>query len=106
MTAKNPKTLVYFDPPYYQKGGMLYMNYFTPDDHTALSEYVHNCPYAWVLSYDDRPEIRILYKKGVNMYQRDLRYTVATPSIGKELIISNLNIPKSLTRINEVAYAG
>jgi len=106
FVTENPRTLVYFDPPYCQKGGLLYMNYFTHNDHAVLSKYIHNCPHAWVLSYDDRREIRDLYDKRVNIYQRDLRYTVATPSIGKELIISNLIMPKSLTRINEVAYVG
>ena len=103
LAIENPKTLVYFDPPYYQKGGMLYMNYFTHGDHTALSKYILNYPHAWVLSYDDRQEIRMLYK-GINAYQRNLRYTVVTPSIGKELIISNLTMPRSLTRINEVTH--
>lgn len=101
----NPKTLIYFDPPYYQKGGLLYMNAFTPEDHITLSECILNCPHAWMLSYDNRKEIRTLYK-GINTYQRGLRYTVSTPSIGMELIFSNLIMPDSLMQLNGVNHAG
>jgi DNA adenine methylase len=99
----NQKTLIYFDPPYYQKGGLLYMNYFTHADHKELCESIMNCHHAWILSYDDRQEIRTLYE-GINTYQCNLRYTVVTPSIGKELIISDLIMPESLTQINEVNH--
>jgi DNA adenine methylase len=105
LKTNNPKTLVYFDPPYYQKGGLLYMNAFTPEDHIALSECILNCSYAWILSYDNRKEIRALYK-GINTYQRGLRYTVSTPSIGMELIFSNLIMPDSLTLLHGVNHAG
>lgn len=92
---KTTNTLVYFDPPYYQKGGLLYLNHYTPEDHSRLSKAIQACKLPWLLSYDDKPEIMKLYS-GVNMYRRGLRYSIATPSIGSELIISDLHMPKEL----------
>jgi len=99
----NPKTLIYFDPPYYQKGSLLYMNYFTHNDHVKLSKRIRESPHAWILSYDDRQEIRNLYK-GIGTYTRGLRYTITNPSIGKELIISNLSMPNFLKQLERSDY--
>ncbi len=103
--TKNPRVLVFSAPPYYQKGGLLYMNAFTPADHVALSKCIRKCPYSWLLSYDDKKEIRDLYGS-VNTYQRGLRYSVSTPSIGMELIISNLTMPDYLTKLRGARHAG
>ncbi len=102
--TKNPNVLIYFDPPYYQKGGLLYMNAFTPDDHLALSKYICKCRHSWVLSYDDQKEIRDLYRN-IGTYQRGLRYSVSTPSIGMELIISKLTMPDSLVKLHGARHA-
>jgi DNA adenine methylase len=87
--------LVYFDPPYYQKGGLLYLNHYTHENHILLSKTIRACKKPWLLSYDDRPEIMELYT-GINIYRRGLRYSISTPSIGSELIISDLLMPESL----------
>ncbi|MDR1533789.1 MAG: DNA adenine methylase [Planctomycetota bacterium] len=92
------KTLVYFDPPYHQKGGLLYLNHYTPRDHRRLSAAIRQCACPWLLSYDDRPEILRLYR-GVHIYRRNLRYSVTTPSVGTELIVSGLRMPKNLERV-------
>lgn len=50
----------YLDPPYYDKGDTLYvqkMDAFQHEKLAALIQYRDN----WVLSYDDRPEVRNLY---------------------------------------------
>ena len=92
---KTEKTLIYFDPPYYQKGGLLYLNHYTPEDHETLCNAIKKCRHPWLLSYDDRPEIMKLYR-GISIYRRGLRYSISTPSIGSELIISDLRMPDSL----------
>ncbi|MDY0248294.1 MAG: DNA adenine methylase [Methanosarcina mazei] len=56
------KTLVYIDPPYYVKGSCLYMNYYTPDDHSKLADVIVNMKHKWVLSYDDVPQIATIYE--------------------------------------------
>lgn len=92
------KTLVYFDPPYYQKGELLYLNHYRPEDHERLCKQIIKCQLPWLLSYDNRPEIAALYS-GAPTYRKNLRYSVATPSIGSELIISNLQMPAYLETI-------
>lgn len=55
-------TLVYADPPYFEKGKALYMDFYTKQDHVALSEFIRNdlkCP--WIVSYDCVPEIMSMY---------------------------------------------
>jgi DNA adenine methylase len=89
------KFLVYFDPPYYQKGELLYLNHYQHEDHVRLCKQIVKCRLPWLLSYDDKPEIAALYKN-VQTYRKSLRYSVATPSIGRELIISNLKMPDYL----------
>lgn len=88
-------TLIYFDPPYYQKGELLYMNHYRHEDHKHLYSKIVKCRLPWLLSYDDRPEIAELYRS-VPAYLKKLRYSVAAPSIGRELIISNLRMPEYL----------
>lgn len=52
---------VYLDPPYYVKGDALYTEKMTHKDHEDLALLLGDFD-KWVLSYDDCPEIRTLYK--------------------------------------------
>ena len=54
-------TLIYADPPYYDKGSTLYLNHYCYEDHVELSSIFEDLDYRWVLSYDDVPEIREIY---------------------------------------------
>lgn len=49
---------IYLDPPYYDKGGALYINGGL--NHEDLAERLQHAD-NWVVSYDDREEIRELY---------------------------------------------
>ncbi len=51
---------MYIDPPYYQKGKLLYRCSMTPFEHALLADELQSAE-NWVLSYDDCPEIRRLY---------------------------------------------
>src|SRR6266404_2401141 len=51
----------YADPPYFDKGKMLYHEAMIPDEHIKLAE-ILNTRDNWVASYDDVPAIRELYK--------------------------------------------
>lgn len=56
------KTFVYADPPYFEKAGSLYMNSFRPEDHEALAtELNRKAGGAWLLTYDDVPQVNALY---------------------------------------------
>lgn len=57
------RSLIYLDPPYYVKGRqLLYANYYQPQDHKYIAQLVGSIRQKWVVSYDDVPEIRELYK--------------------------------------------
>ncbi len=92
---RNQKLLIYFDPPYFKKGKLLYFNHYRHNDHEELSHHIRNCPFPWLLSYDKQPEIVDLYNS-FPIYVKDLRYYLAKKTIAQELIISNLLMPKHL----------
>lgn len=53
-------TLFYLDPPYFQTEG--YYEGFSRDDHLKLKQSLMNIKGWFVLSYNDAPEIRELYR--------------------------------------------
>lgn len=89
---RNKKTFVYIDPPYYKEGPGLYRYFYRDRQHIELAQFIKTKNFPWLLSYDDVPEIRKMYnrKKCVNLY---LDYSVKTSKKGKEVLISNLEIP-------------
>ncbi len=57
------RALLYLDPPYYVKGQqMLYKSYYGTEEHQTLSQFITSLNLCWIVSYDDTPEIRALYK--------------------------------------------
>jgi DNA adenine methylase len=57
------RTLLYLDPPYFVKGSRrLYSNFFVDADHAKLAALVASLDLPWLVSYDDAPAIRRLYK--------------------------------------------
>ena len=61
MDEKMEDIFIYLDPPYYQKGADLYMNFFSEQDHRKLSEQVHKIKNKWMVSYDNHEFILNLY---------------------------------------------
>jgi DNA adenine methylase len=58
------RTLFFVDPPYVTAGGRLYLNAMNEAKHIALSDMLQgNTLPHWVLTYDDHPLIRQLYKE-------------------------------------------
>ena len=90
---------VYLDPPYYEKGKCLYMNYYTHEDHQALADFLQNeARFKWVLSYDDVPQTRKLYAER-ELYRFPLSYTVQDVKKGMELLAhsTGLKLPVSMS---------
>jgi DNA adenine methylase len=54
-------TFVYADPPFMIPCGTLYQHAFTECDHEELHAMLAVAKYRWLLSYDDCPQIRIMY---------------------------------------------
>jgi DNA adenine methylase len=66
------QSLIYLDPPYFQKAQRLYRNHYAKDDHARISKLVHSFRQIhWIVSYDDAPEIFQLYPK-----KRCIRYAI------------------------------
>ena len=82
-------TLFFIDPPYFVKGGMLYLNVLNDNYHLALSKRLRAMNNAaWVLTYDDCPEIREMYSGWASIRPFGLRYAAAERRSGKEILIT------------------
>ena len=77
--------LIYFDPPYYNPGAALYANFYTPDDHRKLSEFIKRLECKWMLTYDYTPDIIELYRDS-DRRLLTLSYTAAQKIRGSEMI--------------------
>jgi DNA adenine methylase len=94
----NPNnTLIYFDPPYYEKASGLYLDFYRKDDHARLANVIQELDNVnWILSYDNAVPIINLYNQR-RLFTYDLQYNAATVYKGKEVFVfcDSLNIPKS-----------
>ncbi len=85
LNRKN--VFMYLDPPYFDKGATLYLNHYQVDDHEALAKKLNENPESfWVLTYDDKPEIKSLYLKRRTV-DFSLAYNVREARKGKEIMI-------------------
>jgi DNA adenine methylase len=80
-------TFIYLDPPYYEKGASLYLNHYKKNDHKILAKRLNQSPDAfWVITYDNRKEIKSLYPKR-QIVKFSLNYNAYKSRIGKEVMI-------------------
>ena len=78
---------VYFDPPYFEKGKQLYLNFFSYNDHVRIERMIDNhvnCD--WVITYDDVKEIADIYQNHI-LKRFDLNYSAAVKRKASEIII-------------------
>jgi len=78
-------TLIYLDPPYYNKGQQLYTNFYTHDDHVQLQNYIANTNKKWIITYDNTEAINAIYS-GANKIDLDINYSAAEKRIGSEIL--------------------
>lgn len=91
LNINKRKTLIYLDPPYYEKGPGLYRLSYSKKDHINLRKFLRRkLKIKWVLSYDDAEFIRNLYQ-GINKNGISINHFAYKAKIGKELIISSDN---------------
>ncbi|WP_027529109.1 DNA adenine methylase [Bradyrhizobium sp. WSM3983] len=87
------KVFFFIDPPYYEKGATLYLNSLDASYHVRIADELRSRPgSAWVLTYDDCPEIRSLYRGWTTIRPFGLRYAASVRRSGKEIMI----VPKHL----------
>jgi DNA adenine methylase len=89
-------SIMYVDPPYFRSGQRLYMNFYGPSEHIALRDTLRKLSCAWVVSYDDVPEIRQLYR-GIKSRRFALLHTARSARLGKEVMFfePSLKVPRS-----------
>jgi DNA adenine methylase len=90
------KTLVYLDPPYYVKGRDLYHDFYNPEDHSRVADFVRTSitKQRWIVSYDNAAAIRQLYK-GSPHIAYDIGYSARSASQGSEVMFfgDGLKVP-------------
>ncbi|MEM9524610.1 MAG: DNA adenine methylase [Pseudomonadota bacterium] len=92
----NGKTLIYIDPPYFEKGRYLYHDSYDPDDHADVAKAVLRLQgLHWVVSYDDVRPIHYLYED-TNWLQYTLNYSARNTVRSREVMFfsKGLEIPE------------
>jgi hypothetical protein len=95
--AKWPKeTLIYLDPPYYVKGRDLYYDFYAPEDHREVADFINTSirRQQWIVSYDNVKPIRDLYK-GSRHVVYNIGYSARSASQGSEVMFfcDTLKVP-------------
>mgnify|MGYP001190400554 CR=1 FL=1 len=98
------RSLINVDPPYFTKGHELYTNFYEPKDHRALAKTIRGLKCAWMLTYDDTPEIERLYT-GLPTYRKALTYYAQVKRRANELLVlaPTLRPPAGLNQPSQAA---
>ena len=94
---KPESTFFFIDPPYFEKGPTLYLNALDVSYHAALAARLRTLrEEAWVLTYDDCPEVRRMYRGWATIRPFSLRYSASERRNGKEVLITPkwMRLPK------------
>ena len=98
------KTLVYIDPPYFEKGRFLYHDAYQPEDHKSLASVVCKLKgINWIVSYDDVRPIHGMYEHS-SWLQYTLNYSARNKTRGREAMFFSKGlivpeVPKPLVEI-------
>ena len=101
------KDLIYVDPPYFEKGRMLYYDAYGPDDHAAVAELLSEMDGPrWVVSYDDVEAIRRLYAFAPRL-EYTIGYSARRRTRGREVMFfsNGMAIPDLVAPMREAAVA-
>lgn len=86
LSNNNTDYFVYYDPPYYEKGQSLYVNFYDHSNHLELSEYVKKSAIkTWIVSYDNVTQIQKMYNP-YRSIEYELAYTAQRKYTGKEIM--------------------
>jgi DNA adenine methylase len=99
------KTLVYLDPPYYERGRELYYDYYKPEDHADLASFIagNMTRHTWIVSYDNVAPIKQLYSEFRHIVY-NVGYTARDTRVGKEVMFFSpkLAIPSLVGPIKQI----
>lgn len=92
---------VYFDPPYYNKGHELYINFFKPEDHKVLASLIKNLKIDWMVTYDNVEDVKVIYR-GIEQKIFELDYSLARKGKNSEIIILSRDLWPSVDQQNKM----
>ena len=99
------KTLIYLDPPYFERGRELYYDYYRPSDHQSLADFIsaNMGNRHWLVSYDNVAPIKQLYGEFRNIVY-SVGYSARDSRKGREVMFfsPNLEIPELIGPIQQV----
>ncbi|MBF1051245.1 MAG: hypothetical protein HXL16_03465 [Peptostreptococcaceae bacterium] len=87
------KKFVFLDPPYFNKGPELYLNFYKTEDHRALCECIKKTDLNWIATYDNVKEIKEMYEN-IDYMDYDIRYELQQKKMGQEVMFFSSNIKK------------
>lgn len=92
-----PSTIVYCDPPYYERAQRLYLSTYVKKDHIRLANVIQRkLRRPWLVSYDRHPDILRLYSKR-RKFQYSLQYSAIRAYAGQEVFVfsDELELPRT-----------
>lgn len=90
------ETLVYCDPPYYERAQRLYLSVYRHADHVRLANFIQSkLRRKWLVSYDCHPEVLRLYGER-RKFRYGLQYSAVRVVEGREVFVfsDDLKIPR------------
>ncbi|MCW9717622.1 DNA adenine methylase [Avibacterium sp. 21-599] len=84
-------SLIYLDPPYYEKGQGLYRNFYKHQNHLLIKEQLDNVKTPWIVSYDNHQKIKYMYQQ-YRQSEYTLNYSVNKKIKATEIIIYSDNL--------------
>lgn len=99
-------SLIYLDPPYYEKGQGLYRNFYEHQDHQKIAKTLFSTKFRrpWLVSYDNVDQIRDMYRYAEERTY-GLNYTAQTRYVGSEVMFfsDRLKVPKMADSVGACA---
>lgn len=97
--------LIYCDPPYYEQGRNLYLDYYKEKDHIKLAERLKRIKrFRWLLSYDDTDFVKSLYSENdCSITRMGISHSANLRKKGKEVLINPLQTKTPSKEYIEVA---
>jgi len=100
LNKKKEDIFIYIDPPYFQKGADLYMNFYSKKDHEKLSKFVSTLQKRWMVSYDSHEFILNLYAEHNRVIYKLSQS--ASNRVGDEILVfsEKINFAESINALN------
>ena len=87
IIPKTRKSFTFFDPPYYNKGVELYVDFYTHGDHENLGRIIKRRlkNRDWIVTYDNVDAVKLIYKN-IDRIDFNLRYSLQKKRVGREVL--------------------